>query len=879
MSTDVSRVYQFLAKQGDWASVADANGDGTVIKSEFRTFMEENFEWDGETTEDGKNDLINNFWKTIDTKQAGSLKGTNLKNKNALDSSELAAMDKKIAYYEVLNDFTADLSAPSVVSDSANWKKSVTDGLAALVEKYKGAEEELLAYLEEQSPKIEAKATADYCANDYLNKEMSTLVKDYGYAYADDATLQGIIDSYIQNIPEGEDAVDIQQTVVNIIDAYLATAGLNEDANYSLEDLAQFGYSPNASSGLNDLQKSVLKKTIETDLAGSELKEDYANNADLFNTAIETYISELKFTDFETVSSDVLGSFKSSEAYKSVEKNIQVQNILVSDDFKNALTANISDSIAERIVNDGKYLNVMKEIQAEALKKAESGDFDVNGALDTQTAINWLVEQVSARLAEFYPNGFSDMSLDELNVMYDKLVESADKQADTDKQLEARRDAAIQYCKALAEKSTKFTEIVKNTFGDSYASEIGKMLPSEIDAKIEELKAQALELGDANELTLADSSWGNIPTSSVNTLNLSKDSAVKFIESKLQELENNMPSRLRGLRINDEYIKAQNNLANIKTSINNILGGAYETAINNITDLETLTSKMNQVNALFDGDDWAPSTASFEDSVEAITLGQGTTKTFSIKPSFNDKDGNQKLMTSDRITYKSSNTSLATIDANGNVTINGSAVGTYTVTLTVMVDGVEVGKNTVTIECQEQMDLSSVNTNFENKPLSEHLSSGKTAICLSGFTTWGNAKNNAKSAITNYVNKLVDILKGAGYDASRLQKAATTTINYYTACIDAVYDHGSDSNYENYNNLEFSYLDANGNTCNEDSRFSQKTRKREKDAGRNGAGAENIDHNSTGIRMNESYAGTNTYEYYLNVGVLLEKFQNFYNIL
>ena len=288
---------------------------------------------------------------------------------------------------------------------------------------------------------------------------------------------------------------------------------------------------------------------------------------------------------------------------------------------------------------------------------------------------------------------------------------------------------------------------------------------------------------------------------------------------------------------------------------------------------------MNQVNALFDGDDWAPSTASFEDSVEAITLGQGTTKTFSIKPSFTDKDGNQKLMTSDRITYKSSNTSLATIDANGNVTINGSAVGTYTVTLTVMVDGVEVGKNTVTIECQEQMDLSSVNTNFENKPLSEHLSSGKTAICLSGFTTWGNAKNNAKSAITNYVNKLVDILKGAGYDASRLQKAATTTINYYTACIDAVYDHGSDSNYENYNNLEFSYLDANGNTCNEDSRFSQKTRKREKDAGRNGAGAENIDHNSTGIRMNESYAGTNTYEYYLNVGVLLEKFQNFYNIL
>ncbi len=865
MTSDVSRVYQFLAKQGDWVAAADTNSDGTVIKSEFRTFMEENFEWDGETTEEGKNDLINNFWKTIDSKQTGSISGTKLKNKNALDSNEIAAMDKKLAYYEILNDFTADLSAPSVVSDSANWKKSVSAGLAALVEKYTGAVEELAAYLEEQSVIIEAKATADYCANDYLNTEMATLVKEYGYAYADDTTLQGMIDSYIQNIPEDADAYEIQQTVVSIIDAYLATAGLKEDNAF---DLSQYGYSPNDTAGLNDLQKSVLKKTLETDLASGDLKEDYEANSDLFATAIESYINELKFGDFETVSTDVLGSFKSSEAYKNVEKNIQVQNLLVSDEFRSALTTNISETIADTIISDGKYLTVMKEIEAEALKKAENGDFDVNGALDTQTAINWLVEQVSARLAEFYPNGFGDMSLDELNVMYDKLVESANKESDTDKQLELLRDAAIQYCNALAQKSDKFAEIVKAAFGDSYATEIAKMYPSEINEIITELKAQAAELGDANELTLVDSSWGSLPTQATNTLNLSKDSAIKFIDSKLEEVKNGTP-RIRALR---ESFK-------LKVKITQILGNSYKTAINNITDIETLTSKMNEINALFEGEDWAPTTATTTEVADTITLGQGTTKSFNITPSFTDKDGNTKTITTDRITYKSSNTSLATIDANGNVTINGNTLGTYTVTLTVMVDGVEVGQNTITVKCQAQMDLSSVNTNFESKPISEHLSSGKTAICLSGFTTWDNAKNNAKTSITNYVNKLVDILKTAGYDATRLQKAATTTINYYTACIDAIYDHGSDSKYENYNNLEFSYLDANGNTCNEDSKYSQKTRKREKDAGRTGVGAENIDHNSTGIRMNESYAKTNTYEYYLNVGVLLEKFQNFYNIL
>lgn len=52
MSTDISRVYAFLAKQGDWVNEADKNGDGAVIKSEFRDFMEENFEWNGEESTD-----------------------------------------------------------------------------------------------------------------------------------------------------------------------------------------------------------------------------------------------------------------------------------------------------------------------------------------------------------------------------------------------------------------------------------------------------------------------------------------------------------------------------------------------------------------------------------------------------------------------------------------------------------------------------------------------------------------------------------------------------------------------------------------------------------------------------------------------------------
>ena len=73
MSNDVSRVYQFLANLGDWKTKADKNSDGTIIKSEFSSFMEENYDWNGETTDAGKNDLINSFWKAIDTNQGGKI--------------------------------------------------------------------------------------------------------------------------------------------------------------------------------------------------------------------------------------------------------------------------------------------------------------------------------------------------------------------------------------------------------------------------------------------------------------------------------------------------------------------------------------------------------------------------------------------------------------------------------------------------------------------------------------------------------------------------------------------------------------------------------------------------------------------------------------
>ena len=503
---------------------------------------------------------------------------------------------------------------------------------------------------------------------------------------------------------------------------------------------------------------------------------------------MESYISGLKYGDFATVSADVLGSFKSCDAYKSVEKNIQVQELLVGDEFKNALTTNISESIANTIINDGKYMTVMQEIKTQALEKAQNGDFDVNGALDTQTAINWLVEQVTIRLAEFYPNGFGDMSLDELNLMYDKLVESADKQDGEEKQLEARRDAAIEYCKALSEKSTKFAEIVKDAFGDNYASAINKMYPTDINNIIEELKVKAEELGDANELTLVDSTWSSVPNGN-------------------------------------------------------------------------------------------------------IVVSPGNNKTFTITPTFTDKEGASKLITSDRITYKSSNTALLDVDSNGKVTVNGTTNGTFTANVTILVDGVEVGEKTVTVKVVtssvDWASMSNVNVNGViardgaargsngNITLQEAYNNSACLI-LNGsngeFTRdWNGTIANAKTKLADFVNgTLCSSIRNTGnFDEQALQIAAQKTIELYQAALTQI-NNGDMAGKKSNKDSIINYDGEN---------YTFRTQKwyREATAANTGcARSHSAANNQLGLQLNESYNSPNTYQVVLNMRCIMDMFNKFY---
>lgn len=507
MSNDVSRVYQFLANLGDWKTKADKNGDGTIIKSEFRTFMEGNFEWDGETTDAGKNDLINSFWKAIDTNQSGKISGTRYKNKNALDSKEINAMQDRIAIYESLNTYVADIQAPNEISDKAGWKKSISASLANTTETLikQGVTADTLAEeLDKIIENVKNKTTADYCANEYLNTSMKDVVKQYGYAYADDATLKGIIDNFVNNLPEDSDSASIKQTVEEIIDAYMATA--TGDGSEDISILEKYGYTPSNNTAMNDLQKSIVKTKLTEALADLKNEADYKNNSALYDTAINEYIEAMlndkTYGDYSNNAIEYSSqAFKDSETGKALTKTLEVKNLFGSDEFKNALTNKLSSSFADRISGLMKgEISAYDDIQSQALEKAKNGDFDTNGTLDTQKAIDWVVEQMTQRLTEFYPNGLNDMSLTDLGTMYDKLVESAKANEDA----ASVKTAALSYCNAVAKKSTKLADAVKDIFGSSYSTEINKLTTPEIEAKMTDLKAKVEEIGDISNMTEAE---------------------------------------------------------------------------------------------------------------------------------------------------------------------------------------------------------------------------------------------------------------------------------------------------------------------------------------------------------------------------------------
>lgn len=718
MANDISKLYQFLGTLGDWKTKMDKNEDGTIIKAEFREFMNNSdFEWDGTPTDSDKNSIIDQFWAKFDTNRTNAkISGSKYRNKNALDNNEINTMQETIGIYENLNTYTSKLTAPTGV-DAAAWKKSVSESLATLTEtfiKEGGKADDLAAYLDEQIEKVEARTTADQYAV-AIAKEYKSQLNNYDL-YSD-STFKSFLDAYIEakinNASEADDVPsveDVKAEIKEIAQAYVATS--KGEASDVLE-AEPYNYKQEDSSALNGLQIAKIKNEVAPTLeAAVKTEANYEAYKDAFDAALSSYLEEeigkLNYSNFDeflekgTIPSLTMETFKSSEAYKTLTNTITINetmdNINADSELYKQLKTSYGEDFANRIMNDGKYITAMQDIKNAAIEKMKNGEYNTNGAFDSEKLVADLVKQLGSNIQSFYPNGLGDLELDDLNTVYGSFVKAASQETDSQAELQKRRDAAIMYCDALYSKSA-YKSAVTDVFGKDYKKAINNMLPSEIETKITELQEKATEIVDTSKVKLVDSSWGDL-----------KDN---------------------------------------------------------------------------------------------ISIAVGKTKTYSLNPVFTDESGKSVTITSDHIEYKSSNTSVASVDSTGKITVNG-AKGTYQTTITVMVDGKEVSSKLITVKGSETsidftglgdqakdriVDVNDDDLNTRSTTLKDLYNTNGVISLLGTDYLKGSNGLDALAAAKTGLGSFVDDIKSAcassgNYDSAALDEAANKVKKLYNTAFD-----------------------------------------------------------------------------------------------
>lgn len=486
--TDFSKVYLFLSQRKDWVKEADSNGDGTIIKYEFSNFMKSNYDFNN-VSEDDQNELINKFWAKFDTNRSGKVfNNSKLRNKNALDSKEIDALNNKVKVFEALNEYISKLVAPNCV-DAAKWKSSVSESLTNYAEEFVNqgkSAEELTAYLDSIKGLVSNKTTA----NLYAQNVVKNATAKFGYNINANTQLQGIISNYVLSLSGEEDIDTIKNNVDNIINTYLATAGLCDNPENPY-DLGSLGYNGNT---INELQKEVIIKTIKNDL--SSLAETYKDYPDELNSAIESFIEEKisnggTFEELKASASEFSNSKWKTNLDNMIDIDKYLKNLSTGSEFYNALEAEFGTTLAELIAKNARYIDAYKSIISDVKSKL------LAGTLTKDDVQSYIIKQISENLSGFLPSGLKDLSLDALSNLYDKMAKAADEEKDDDKSLKMHREAAITYCDAIAGKSSSLKAAVEKVFGSDYKSEINnEPFPYVISTKIATLKANVKTIGD-----------------------------------------------------------------------------------------------------------------------------------------------------------------------------------------------------------------------------------------------------------------------------------------------------------------------------------------------------------------------------------------------
>ena len=326
----ISRVYQFLSEDTQWFEKADKNGNGMLEKSEFRSYLlGSSLMWNGETSKE-KDDLIDKFWKTVDTKTAGKMTNGSktYSNKYSLDANEMKAMQDNVEAQNRIDTFMSSVKAPESLEAEFQFKliKSVKESLInkAVQALKKGSVDDITQEWLEKAFKVSAaKATADYTALTVKNEKADSLPENYSIE-DDDVLNKVIIKNYIASLENNpKDDATVAREIRELVEAYFDTA--NTNSQESIDKLAQYGYS-NYNS-LNPLQAETIKSNVEKEIL-TYIEENYK---DIYT---DEYKAQIKAMVDDFATSYIAG--KGANQFNSL-KSFDISEFAKSDKFKNLI--------------------------------------------------------------------------------------------------------------------------------------------------------------------------------------------------------------------------------------------------------------------------------------------------------------------------------------------------------------------------------------------------------------------------------------------------------------------------------------------------------------------------------------------------------------
>ena len=326
----IARVYQFLNNHKNWQKEADINGNGTIIKTEFRAFiLNSSFKFN---SGENKEDLIDTFWKSIDINTKGKISGTGTSNNKTLDETEINNVEKTLEATKKIISFMQSKEAPSGIEGDlrTKWKNSVKQGLIFKASEYlkTGSAEDISdEWLNDEFKTSSAKATADYMATSLVNSKLGNIE---GYKSGSDEILKGRIDEYVAQLENStKDEATIINDIEKIVKAYVDTAETNSPA--SVELLSEYGY--DADGSLNPLQTEVLANDLTTKVA-DDLK---ANNPELYNednekelkntinALVKEFLADKSASEFTELKSLDISKIKDLDEYKTFINNLKTE--------------------------------------------------------------------------------------------------------------------------------------------------------------------------------------------------------------------------------------------------------------------------------------------------------------------------------------------------------------------------------------------------------------------------------------------------------------------------------------------------------------------------------------------------------------------------